>query len=390
MAELAPELARVPDLDLRVLVRQPFFPDLREQVVATPSAVATLLRRDPADLYHLTWLHYRCSHYAALAGTPRSVVTVPDLILYLHPEYLPRPARRLYRWLVGLAVRLADRVIVYSAFSRDELGRHLGLSPDRVDVVPLGIDARFRPAADTVSRAAPPGLPAPFILALGKSYPHKGFDTLLAAFARLVAGGRVPHHLVLAGEQRVGPASQPLDQLIAHHRLEGRVHRIDHVPDRDLPGLYASAELFVYPSRYEAFGLPPLEAMASGVPVVAGRAGSLPEVLGPAALFVDPEDAAELAAAIEAVLTAPARHQALCRAGLQQARRFTWADTAARTAAVYRRVLDAPARQPRGRARDRLLLSVGAALDHGLDALRPARGPATSTTAPPIDPAGRR
>ncbi len=370
--QLAPELARVPGLDLRVLVREPFFADGREQVVPTPSGVGRLLRRDRVDLYHLTWLHYRFSHYAPLSVAPRSVLTVPDLILYLHPEYLPRPGRLLYRWLLRVAADLADGIIVYSAFSRQELGRHLGLRGDRVEVIPLGVDARFRPAPDAEDEAMKTrlGLPTPFVLALGKSYPHKNFDTLLVAFARLVAGGRLPHHLVLAGEQSVGPSSQPLDRLIARHGLEARVRRLDHVPDADLPGLYRAADLFVYPSRYEAFGLPPLEAMASGIPVVAGRAGSLPEVLGPAALFVHPEDAEELAAGMAAALTDATRRAALIRDGPVHARHFTWATTAARTAAAYRRVLERPANTGPRRIRRPLLLRMGELVEHGLEQLR--------------------
>jgi glycosyltransferase involved in cell wall biosynthesis len=377
MERLAPELSRVPGLDLRVLVRESVFGDAGERVVPSPEALAALLRRDPVDLYHLTWLHYRFSHYAALWGAPRTVLTVPDLILYLHPEYLPRPVRRLYPWLVRVAVGLAERVIVYSAFSRAELGRHLHLPAERVVVIPLGVDPRFRPTADAADAAlrARLGLPDRVVLALGKSYPHKNFDTLLAAFAKVVAGGRVPHHLVLAGERSVGPASQPLDGLILRLGLAGRVHRVDHVPDPDLPGLYRAADLFVYPSRYEAFGLPPLEAMASGVPVVSGRAGSLPEVLGRAALFVDPEDADGLAAAVEVALTDATRRGGLIGDGLEHARRFTWTETAARTAAVYHRALEGPrpagTEAQRARGLPHLALRAGGILEHALYRLRP-------------------
>ena len=240
-----------------------------------------------------------------------------------------------------------------------------------VDVIPLGVDQRFRPGPDQAATElrARCRLGPRVVLALGKDFPQKNLDTLLRAWTRLGSAGGLAHELVLAGERRVDRTGDRLDRLIGESSLGGRVRLLGHVPDEDLPALYRCAELSVYPSRYEAFGLPPLEAMASGVPVVAARAGSLPEVLGPAACFVDPMDPDAVAQAIKSVLEDDVRRAELVRRGLDHVRGLTWQATAARTRAVYDAVLLAtPATRDQSRrvALMRLALRAGRALERQL------------------------
>jgi glycosyltransferase involved in cell wall biosynthesis len=202
----------------------------------------------------------------------------------------------------------------------------------------LGVDAAYRPLEDTAALATLAGkygLPEEIILYVGTLEPRKGLDTLLDAYARLA--GEVCHHLVIAGKR--GWYTDLLFRLVERLGIAGRVHFTDYVPDEDLPGLYNLADLFVFPSRYEGFGLPPLEAMACGVPVITTTAASLPEVVGDAALLVSPGDAEALAAALRRGLVDAGLRADLRGRGVKRARCFTWEATARRTLQVYEELL---------------------------------------------------
>ncbi len=262
------------------------------------------------------------------------VLTVHDLIGMLFPRNLP-PVSRLYwgRWL-PCSIRWADRIIADSEQTRQDLVRLLGMAAERVAVIPLGVDEAFRPLADPAALAAVRAkyaLPPAYILYLGTLEPRKGIDTLIAAYAALAAD--IPQHLVLAGKR--GWHTRALFRQVEALGLGARVHALDYVAGEDRPALYSLADLFAFPSRYEGFGLPVLEAMACGTPVVCSHASSLPEVAGDGALTVAPDDAAALAAAMRRVLVDGSLRDALRARGLAWAQRFTWEETARRTAAVY-------------------------------------------------------
>jgi alpha-1,3-rhamnosyl/mannosyltransferase len=372
MEHLARELTRIPGLQVDVLVRAPHFKGHEVREVLTPGVEQMLgyLGQSKPALYHLTWLDYRASHYACLGFVPSTVLTVPDLILYLDSRLLPRGIRLAYRRLLRWAVTLADRVVVYSRFSRDELERHLGVRKERVHVVALGVDQRFGRPDETTARLLRDryDIPGRYVLALGKDYPHKNLDTLLAAWERLATDPSIPHQLVLAGEHGAAEPDHRLRRRVEAGRMTDRVRLIGHVPDDLLPALYDGADLFVYPSRYEAFGLPVLEAMASGVPVVAASAASIPEVVGRAGLLVDPESPEALAAAMARVLTTPGLRTQLIADGKVRARAFTWQTAAAETAAVYEACRSGHAE--RGSRRfdiRRRLLRAGGRLERGLE-----------------------
>jgi len=249
----------------------------------------------PANLAPLVW--------------PGNVVIVHDAVALAHPEWFTAPYAAYHRRLLPLVARRARRVLTVSRFARDELAALVGV---RAEVVPGGVDARFRPDPDAAAAArAALGLARPYVLCVAGESPRKNLAAL-AEVARALAGRGV--EMVTAGSRRAhhGALSHP-----------GGVRELGYVDDALLPGLYAGAEAFVLPSRHEGFGLPCLEAMACGTPVVATTAGALPETCADAALLVDPGDAAALA---DAVLTALG-DAALAVAGRARAAEFPWERT---------------------------------------------------------------
>lgn len=262
----------------------------------------------------------------ASGGTP-GVVTVHDLS-YLRSDAFPGGER--LRELVPWSVRRAARVLVPTAAVRAELAAELSLDEDAIVVTPEGVSPIFfgaAPLADTVLGRM--GIPGPFALALGTIEPRKNLTTLLDAWrrARRELDGWT---LVVAGPK--GWKEQLPD-------TEG-VLLTGWVPEETLPGLYAAADVFCYPSTYEGFGLPPLEAMAAGTPALVGRYGAAPEVLGQAAMLVDPQDADAFAQGLIRLATQASLRQSMQVAGRARASTYTWEATAKATIGAYRDVIE--------------------------------------------------
>ncbi len=282
-----------------------------------------------------------------LAARCPTVVTVHDLSFLRFPETL-RPFNRYYLGLMTrAATRRAVRVIADSESTRQDVIALCGVPADRVITVHIGVAKQFCPAgpdavADFRRRPGPcselaDGLPEHFILFVGTLEPRKNLVRLIEAYAGWRQAADRPAKLVIAGGK--GWYYERIFARVQELGLTGEVIFPGYLPAAALPWWYRAADLFVYPSVFEGFGLPVLEAMACGTPVITSSASSLPEVAGKAALLVNPDDTGAWANAISRVLAEPAFAAELREAGLQQAARFSWQQTAADTVAVYRAAL---------------------------------------------------
>lgn len=265
------------------------------------------------------------------------VVSIHDMQYKAFPHDLTFPARLATDFLVKAASRRAVRVITGSRFGRAEILRHTAAGGDKVAVVHDAVSPRFAEPVPGEARREMLGrlIPGdmPYLLCVAATYPHKNVQALVRAFAGLEA--TLPHKLVLVGKPRLGEAE--VVAALREIRDGTRVVRLNRLSEGELIALYQGCDAFVFPSLYEGFGLPVLEALMAGAPVVTTRCASLPEVGGEAAYYFDPEDPAALPAAIQAVLaqTVPERQERI-RKGREFARRFSWAATAAGTLAVLR------------------------------------------------------
>jgi len=298
---------------------------LWEQVVQ-PWAV----QRAGVDLLH------GMAFVGPLAGRCPFMVTVHDLSFLLYPHSFRALNRYYLQLFTRLSVRQARRVIAVSESTKRDLGRYYRLSPANIDVVYNGVDDRFRPlpAGQVADFRARHGLPQRFILFVGTLEPRKNVAHLIQAYARLPTGR--PPLLLIGGK---GWLYQEVLAAVERLHLSDQVRFVGYVPAGELPWWYNAAELFVYPSLYEGFGLPPLEAMACGTPVIASNASSLPEVIGRAGILVNPTDGEGLTKAMEQVLASQELREEMRAAGLAQARRFSWQQAARCTADSYRRAL---------------------------------------------------
>ena len=286
---------------------------------------------------HLDLLHCPLNVQPIIAGCP-VVLTIHDLTFMRFPERFSRVKQRYLATLTRYSARRARRILADSAATRDDVVAAFGIPADRVDVVYSACDPDFRPidrddAAQLAFRRAH-NLPERVILYLATLEPRKNVDRLVHAYARLVKRG-LPHALVLAGGK--GWGYEKIFRAIEEHGLRDRVILPGYVSRDEQPRWYNAADLFVYPSQYEGFGLPPLEAMACGIPVVTSNSSSLPEVVGSAGITVNVDDVEALADAMAAVLSDPDEAARRREAGVRRAATFTWESAAAACVDAYRR-----------------------------------------------------
>lgn len=271
-----------------------------------------------------------------LRGVP-TVLTVHDLIFRRYPAH----HKRLNRWYLNatmpLFCRRADAIIAVSEQSKRDVVAAYGIPAEKITVIYEAADPRFcpQPAATVAAARARYNLPGRYLLFVGTIEPRKNLGRLLAAFERLHAAG-LTDALVIVGKR--GWLYDDFFARLENSPAKGAVIFPGFVPDADLPAVYAGAQALAFPSEFEGFGLPVLEAMACGAPVVCSNTSSLPEVTGSAALLVDPLDVDALTDALRCVLADPALAADLRARGLAQAARFSWERAAAETLAVYHQV----------------------------------------------------
>lgn len=284
----------------------------------------------PVDLFHAT------DHLLPFLPGTRTLFTLGDLTFLSHGHTHATLNRTFLRLMMPLFLRRADGIVTISRSTQQEMERYYGPLPTPSHVIYPGVDNRFQPVTDARAREAVRvryRLPARFVLYVGTIEPRKNLPVLIRAFGQ---AGLQGVDLVLAGKK--GWLYAETFAQVEALGLADRVHFTGFVDDADLPALLSAAELFVYPSLSEGFGLPVLEAMACGAPVITSNVSSLPEVAGDAGLLVDPLDVEALAAAMQTVLADPARREAMAAAGRRQAAGFSWQRCAQETLALYEEI----------------------------------------------------
>jgi len=287
---------------------------------------------------HLDVLHSPDFIPPLYANWIRRVITVHDLAFLRYPYLLTKAAARYYGQ-IDRAVRVADHIIAVSQSTRNDLIKLLGVPESKITVIYEAADSVFRPLPrDESARVINEryGLPPDYILFVGTIEPRKNLNTLLLAYHGLLTRYRMSPPLIIAGEE--GWLSDEVYTLIDELDLRDHCHFLGHINNDDLLYLYNTARFLAHPAFYEGFGLTPLEAMACGTPVIVSNVSSLPEVVGDAALLVDPIDVEAWTVAMHRLLTDDDLWQELRERGLRRARQFSWERAARGTLAVYKRV----------------------------------------------------
>jgi len=306
--------------------------------IAEQLRIPMALRRERVTLFH-------APHYVLPPLVPcRSVVTIHDCIHLMFPQYLPgRTALAYARGSIAMAARRASRIITVSESSKRDILRFVDVPAEKIDVIYNAYDERFavEPGEEEVVRVRERfQLHDEFVLYAGNVKPHKNLERLIQAFDLVRRRGLEQLKLVVIGDEVSKYAA--LRRAVHQHQLHKYVRFLGYLPEETLAVMYRLAAVFVFPSLYEGFGLPPLEAMVSGTPVVTSNVSSLPEVAGDAAMLVDPYDPHAIADGIYTVLTDERVRRELRRKGLERARQFSWESAVRRVHDIY---LDAGLKQ---------------------------------------------
>lgn len=307
---------------------------LREQFT-----LPRLANSKDVDLLHLT------GFAAPLRSRVPVILTVMDLIGVLFSKNFPHASRFYWSRYLPFTLRAVPLLVTLSENTKRDVIRLAHIPSERITVIPPGVHTRFQPIADP-SRLetvrAHLELPARFFLFVSTLEPRKGIDTLVNAYGTIAP--EVREDLVIVGKRGWGYES--VFDSVAQLGLQTRIHFLDYINDDDLPAVYNRATAFVFPSRYEGFGLTPLEAMACGAPVISSNASSLPEVIGDAGILLEPGNRDGFARAMYQVATQDDMRRELGARGIRRAKLFSWQRAAAETAACYARLLESPVSLP--------------------------------------------
>lgn len=327
-----------------------------EYVLMAPAPTA--LERDFSTPQRLIWdqiqlpwrarqakvdiLHQPCFS-APLFYSGKVVVTVHDIISRKFPQNIPFFSRQFFgRWM-PFSNRRADKIIAISQHTKKDIIEVLHIPEEKIEVIYLAASDKFQPIKDQFALEEVKkkyGLSGPFILHVGTLEPRKNLAFLITAFARALRLGPIKEQLVITGRQ--GWYYEGLFKLVKDLKLSRKVVFTGYVEEDDLPRLYNAASLFVFPSLYEGFGLPPLEALACGTPVISSNTSSMPEVIGRAGILLPPEDLEAWRRQIYRVLTNKSLRQTMAEQGFSQAKKFSWETTALQTIKIYEQVKRTP------------------------------------------------
>jgi alpha-1,3-rhamnosyl/mannosyltransferase len=355
--QLAKGLQQHADIDLDLFYASSWRKELRSEPVPNIVGLKSLVRRFLPSSYHLSRMIqqrfftagtrqamndiYHEPNFLAFRFDGPSVITVHDLSWIRHPEMHPVDRVRAMDKYFQPGLERASLILTDSEFVKQELIDVFRIKPERIKPVLLGVEALFKPqsSAETLALLNQHQLVhGQYLLAVGTLEPRKNLQLALRAFMQLPANFRKTYPLVLVGMK--GWHTSALEQEIAPLLRAGQVRQLGYLPRVDLASIIAGATTLIYPSVYEGFGLPPLEAMACGVPVIVSNASSLPEVVGDTGLLIDPHDADGLASAIQTLVDAPGLRQLLAQKALQRSATFTWSRCVDQTLDGYRAVLN--------------------------------------------------
>ncbi|MBC8553595.1 MAG: glycosyltransferase, partial [Candidatus Brocadiales bacterium] len=289
-------------------------------------------RKDRLDLFHYT------DHALSLFQRTRpTIITVHDIAYVRFPNLLNK-SRQIYKKnILRVSIERADIIVADSFSTKRDIIKYYGVKEEKIKVVHLGVESRFRPISNVEEYRLRNNIPSKIILNVGTLEPRKNVITLIRAFEKLREKGCKDYKLVIAGER--GWLYEEILEEIENNEASKSISYLGVIRDEDLPELYNCADIFVYPSHYEGFGLPPLEAMACGIPVITSNTSSLPEVVGDAGIMVDPADVNSLCEAMHSVLTNKQLWQQMSRNGLQRSRLFSWKKTAKEILGIYDEIL---------------------------------------------------
>ncbi len=294
-----------------------------------------LINRDELDIYH------NPDHILPILPVKaKKIVTVHDLCFYKHPETFSSAKRRYKKLMTPVSLKRADKIIADSHSTKKDIIELFSVPEEKIAVVHIGVSPDFRPVSDKKILSGfrkKRELAAPFILFVGTLEKRKNIEGLIDAYILAVREHKISHDLVVAGKK--GWLYDGIFRKVKRVGLEGKIKFIFDARQDELPLLYSQADLFVYPSLYEGFGLPVLEAMACGTPVITSNVSSLPEVAGDAAILIDPRDSASLAKNIAKLLADAGLRKAFSEKGLERAKHFGWDKCAQQTLDVYKSVL---------------------------------------------------
>lgn len=307
---------------------------MSQPLIRTYISIPWSARRLGIDILHTQFV-------GPLALSSKMVVTVHDIAYEHYPEFFTKRQVLQFKSTIPQTIRRAKKVLTISEYSKRDIIETYGIPEEKVVVTYDGVSEEFKPLNNVGKKNKTTqkyGLDVPYFLAVGELQPRKNLNRLVMAYERLRnARPEIKHKLVIAGKKAW--KSDPVMDLVARSRWLEDIIFTGYVPADDLPALYASATAFVYPSIFEGFGLPPLEAMACGTPVITSNRTALPEVVGEAGIMVEPLNVDEIAAAMASLALEPGMAKQLGIAGIKRASRFRWTDCVAKTLNVYDEVL---------------------------------------------------